>query len=287
MLALLMALVGCTPPPETTTGRTETDPETETETTGDTAPPDSGTVPTPDLACAALPPPGPFAFASTRIETQEDFDFDATGLLLTQQYSALLGVSWTGQSQIVASDIGPDATGIRTLSTGDVMVAQPSTGALHLVDAATGGSIAFLGGLDFPNGLEATRDGRVFSSETSPTGRIRLIDPYDDEIVIVIVGQVDSPNNMALSPDEQVLYVLLMNPSGYNLSLSGEVFRIRAADQEMEFVARLPDGGSWSSLRFSPGFGDWSRQQLYATNRSRLFRIEVGIDGRHVLASGR
>ncbi|MEQ1500897.1 MAG: SMP-30/gluconolactonase/LRE family protein [Myxococcota bacterium] len=215
-MTLLAIAWACTPPDTTdhTDGLppdgdadtdTDTDTDVDTSGTGDTAPTD--TAPYVDPDCVGLPPAGPFPYVeSTQIHTEEDFDFDQAGFLITQANQDLAGVTRNGQQHIVAPSIGVDAAGLRSLSTGDIMVAQPDTGSLRLVNYATGGSIVILGGLSFPNGLEATADGKVFSSEYATNGRIRLLDPYAD--TADVIAQMDNPNNMALSPDGNTLYII-------------------------------------------------------------------------------
>ena len=40
----------------------------------------------------------------------------------------------------------------------------------------------------------------------------------------------------------------------------------------------------YCAARFGPGIGDWSRTTLYVSNRFAMYAIDVGLEGRHVLA---
>lgn len=70
-------------------------------------------------------------------------------------------------------------------------------------------------------------------------------------------------------------------------SHDGLVVRYNIADGSVDELVDLGDGGLlsfYSSARFSPGFGGFSRTALYVTDRTRIYAIEVGIEGRHILA---
>lgn len=170
--------------------------------TGDTA--HTGvTDPGPDCSIApSASAPVPFP----AIHTEEDFDFDGGGLLLSQRNTNLVGIERDGDARVVAAAIGYDAAGIRALPDGRVVVAEPDTAQVDLVDPATGGVSALATGLDFPNGLEVGRDGLVYVSEFVPRGHVRTFDPSTGETHRIL--DLDYPNGMALSPDEQVLYVV-------------------------------------------------------------------------------
>jgi DNA-binding beta-propeller fold protein YncE len=295
---------------------TDTTPGTTAETGQETGEPEV------DPDCLSLPT-GPFNFQSTSaVQTEEDFDFDAAGYLLTQHFSDLAGISRQGQAHVIASSIGADAAGIRSLVTGDIVVAQPDTGSLRRVDYLTGTTTTILAGLSFPNGIEASRDGMIYSSEYTSGGRIRVVDPYNGDALVI--AQLERPNNMALTPDEQTLYVVTTVGNGSKVVAldrgedeewgstprliyehptqlggittdkcgniyiveftAGKVYRLRTDDQSTPEPIVDLTSGSFSSLRFSAGKTDWSPTELFVTNRSQLFYLDVGIAGRHVLS---
>jgi sugar lactone lactonase YvrE len=178
--------------------------------TGDSAalPEHTGPTGTPTTAPGCGPAPaGPFPVTSSdEVHTEEDFDFDPTGLVLSQRFENLIGIERDGTSQIVATQIGYDAAGIRSLPTGEVLVAQPDTGSLQLVDPSTGGSVPLIGSLAYPNGLEVGVDGSVFVSEFVRQGHVRWYDPSTE--AFEPIADLEYPNGMVLSPDEQTLYVV-------------------------------------------------------------------------------
>jgi sugar lactone lactonase YvrE len=280
--------------------------------------------------CADLPP-GPFdVFTTDAVRTEEDFDFDKMGFLLTQQFAAVAAYDRTGDSHIVSPNVGVDAAGLRSMPNGDIVVAQPDTGTLVLVHYDTGATVPLLGGITFPNGLEVGRDGFVYSTEYVGRGRVRQIDPATGDATVI--AELEFPNNLALSPDEQTLYVVVSTgqfgsstsdvvaldrePGGawgpqprlighydgllggittdecgnvYVVAIrTGWVVRIDVQTGAMTTIATLPSGGvltQYSSLRFGAGIGDWARTELFVTNRVNLSVLDVGVEGRHVLAS--
>ncbi|MCA9492993.1 MAG: hypothetical protein KC621_23845 [Myxococcales bacterium] len=216
--------------------------------------------------CDTLPA-GPYEMHSTNvIRTEEDFDFDDDRYLLTQSGVSLAGVTRTGQTSILVSNIGVDAAGIRTLPSGDILIAQPDTGVVRRVDASTGGSVAILSSLLFPNGLEVSSDGRGFVSEFVATGRVREFNPITGNNRIIL--EIPYPNNMVLSPDEQVLYVLA------STGQFGGTSRVMALDRVVDGWASQPRE-ILSSPQFLGGIAVDVCGNLYVTEYSsgRVGRI--------------
>ncbi|MEZ4236127.1 MAG: hypothetical protein R3F59_08190 [Myxococcota bacterium] len=331
----LALLAACTPPTTTTSGghTPDTDVAVTDTPTGDTSAKGTGdtggdtTTTTIAAVCLEPPPAGPLPFVrSSALRTEEDFDFDRDGFLDSQGGVGgqdLVGMTRQGQSHVVAPNIGVDAAGIRSLPSGDLVVAQPDTNALRLVTYGSGGSRLILD-VTNPNGLETTSDDLVFSSEYRQGGRVRLVDPYTGQASII--ATMDWPNNMALSPDETVLYVAA-SPSAWGGTgviariekdaeggwgdpepffshdtaiggittdicgnvyavefTGGVVFRLPADGSAPEVLADLGRSGTYSSMRFGHGLDGWERTELFVTNRSDMFVMDVGIPGRHVLA---
>lgn len=288
---------------------------------GETAALHTGGVP----ACDTLPT-GPVGVTSSDvISTEEDFDFDATGLLLAQNYSSIVGTDRYGATTVVATGLSGDAAGIRVAPNGDFVYASPDDGRLVGVSRANGGSRTLLSGLRVPNSVEMDTAGIAFVAEFWSNGRIVWLDT--NTLESGEVGRLDYVNGMTLSNDERVLYVASAN--GYwtgpttiyaadrakdgtfsglreitqlptlvtslavddcdNLYLlaynDGRVFRYDVAADVFTELANLGGIGyaGFSSIRFSPGLGGFSTTALYATNRLRLYEVDVGIGGRHVL----
>jgi sugar lactone lactonase YvrE len=214
-LIALASLVACTPPGPPGGGGRKDDPPVHTAPpvvgsataeTGDTATvAETGdTAVDPPIDCSGLVAAGDITWTSTNaIVTEEDFDFDDQGFLLMQRSNDLQGVDRQGNSHPVAPNTG-DPTGIRSTSTGLVVIAQPGQGAIELINPANGASATLLAGLSQPNGLEAGGDGMIYVTENVSNGRVRMVDPTDGSFAIV--AEVPYPNGVVLSPDDQVLY---------------------------------------------------------------------------------
>lgn len=210
-----MWILACTPPaPEpdrdpsspSETGTTDSgNPSTPTGATGHTAATgDTAGAPSP-IDCSLLVPVADITYHSLpAITTEEDFDFDGQGYLLTQHEHGLQGLDHGGGVHFVAADVGGDATGIRSTSEGDVVVAQPTSGSVWRVDRTTGGSVPIVADLDNPNGIEAGEDGRIYVTENTPDGRVRSVDATTGDFDILV--QANYANGIVLSPDEQTLY---------------------------------------------------------------------------------
>jgi sugar lactone lactonase YvrE len=177
-----------------------------TAATGDTAPPEDTAVEPAAVDCSLLVPAADIAPAvAIQLTTEEDFDFDGQGWLLTQRVFTLEGMDRAGDAHLVAPLGVDDPAGIRSTPNGDIVVADPWDGVLRRVDAATGGWVDILGGLDNPNGVEAGADGQVYVTELAREGRVRRVDPLTGAFEILADG-VGWPNGIVLSHDEQTLY---------------------------------------------------------------------------------
>lgn len=306
----------------------------EPSSTPPTAPTTPPTTPItePTVDCSALPALDlPLTYDKiTRIQTEEDFDFDQYGHLVAQNGSSLVGY-WRDDPSIdvISPNVGLDAAGIRALATGDFIVAQPVGGAVKLVDGMTGGTSNALTGLRFPDGLEVGEDGYAYVTQFDVfSGGLHQFDPYTGQELELLP---DSPiNGVALSPDELTLYVSSFGYTGSNpfdgvaalsrepggtwqlpateiapvnaliqglvtdvcgnlymvVSDTGEVYRWSIATGQLELLADLPTAGYgfYSSARFGAGHGGWLRNELYVTDRTGIYVLDVGIDGRHILA---
>lgn len=297
-------------------------PTSPTGPTGGTA--DTGSAHTAEPFDCSTIPAGTRPFISTDvISTEEDFDFDATGLLLAQYNYSIKGTDRYGNVQVVATGLSGDAAGIRVAPSGDFVYASPDDGRLVGVARATGGSRTLLSGLRVPNSLEMDSDGVVYAAEFTANGRIVALDT--NTLVDEELGRLDYVNGMTLSMDEQVLYLASSTSYWYgqttisavdrqpdgsfsglrhivdcptfvtslaidvcgNLYMvaynDGRVFRYTESTDTFEQLADLGSFGGFSSVRFSPGLGGFSTTSLYATNRARLYEIDLGVEGRHVL----
>lgn len=336
-----LALAACTGPAELTPNPEPTTPtdatsDTEPTDTVDTHPPDSGdsaahtgdTGGTVVDVCAELPA-GPYLWTvSGAVHTEEDFDFNTDGLLVYQSFSDLAAIDRSGNISVLATSIGFDVAGIRSLPSGDYVVAQQDTNAVRRVNHVTGGTVTIFGGLDYPNGIDVEEGGQAYISEYSMNGAVRQFDPYTGDNQVIV--HIAFPNGIALSPDEQTLYIAtseqLFSGTGRVAAIdrdpvtgewdptprsvyeasdlldaitvdvcgniyvteyrSGKVVRIRT-DGTVDQIVDLPNSGfeGYCAARFGAGFGGWERTTLYVSDRSDLYGIEIGVEGRHILAA--
>jgi gluconolactonase len=268
--------------------------------------------------CSLYPPAG--NVISTGYITEEDFDFDPRGFMVSQRNQNIEGLDRYGNTAIYATQVGVDASGMRVMSTGDLAIAQPDTGSLVLVDAVTHGKTTVLSGMSFPNALEVDSRGYLFITENVSSGRVRQVDVYTGEQWPVIAN-LSSPNGVALSPDENTLYVAETGNGGrimavdrlsdtewdiprvfytptsgsfYTIAVDecgnlyivnfsgGELYRVFADGSGAEFLLDVDNAGfsSFSSIRFGNGVGGWERDLLYVTRRAEFYEVEIGIKGR-------
>jgi hypothetical protein len=188
--------------PERHTGHTGEAPDG----SGDSAGAGSGdTGPEPE-ACASLPN-APLSVTSVRIETTEDFDFDAQARLVYADWGGnLMAVDDTAQVSILSPGSWyADARGIQVLSTGEILVAYIAGSKIVKVNPTTGAREDYLVGIIGPNALEVGDGDVVYATETG-TGRVWMHDPATERSEVIATGFV-YPNGLALSPDQATLYV--------------------------------------------------------------------------------
>jgi DNA-binding beta-propeller fold protein YncE len=328
MTWLFAISLGCTPPDDSTSdsGRGRPRPvDTGVVATGDTAlvratasTASSGdTAITEPTDCSIRPKVGPVT--STGYFTEEDFDFDPRGYMVSQKNRSIEGLDRYGNTRIYAANVGVDPAGLRILASGDLAVAQPDLGSVVVVSTVSGGQFTAVSGLTFPNGLEADTRGYLFVSEYQNQGRVRQVDPYTGEQWLVVDGMA-FPNGVALSPDENTLYVAESNqggrivaidrltdttwgdprvvfepPSGSFFTIAvdecgnlyivdfsgGDLYRVPADGTPAEHLVDIDSvPGAFSAMRFGNGIGGWERDRLYATRRGEFYEIIVGIKGR-------
>lgn len=198
---VLTALAGCARPEEVRP-TTHMSPELPEETAETGLVQDTGSPPA--LDCTRPLPTAP-SVSTLDIQTEEDFDFDVYGHIVAQDNSSLLGHGLDGSIVFIAPNIGIDAAGIRALPGDRFVVAQPNTGNVLLVDGQTGSIEVILSGLSAPNGLEVDLTGNVYIAEYGSEGGLSVLEMSSRELQILIE---DYPiNAVALSPDEQTIYV--------------------------------------------------------------------------------
>lgn len=327
-LALSGVAGGCKKPAPTTDGNTPTDSHptsdtTDTDTTASTG--TSGTtgetgttITEPPIDCSNLPT-GLVNYGEMRIETTEDFDFDAQGYLVYAEWlgSNLIGADAYGNSQIIATGVH-DTRGISVMSDGNIAVAYISEGRVGITDRATGVGTTMVSGLNGPNALELDYGDIMYVTEF---GRVLRYDMATDDIQPIATG-FSYPNGLTLDEDHDTLYIsdttngiyriekitdtewttpeLVVDPSGgfgssydamevdacgnvYVLGFyTGELYRFDPVTLESVLLARIQDSGAflWNAIHWGSGIGGWRRDVLYVTDRNKIFGVEVGVMGR-------
>lgn len=323
MLILTLA-IACKPSAGKGPGTHDTDTDTTppdtatTTTTVDTSPPtETGTTTTTPPDCDNLPV-GPVAISSFDITTTEDFDFDALGFLVYSDWVNFVAEDAYGNEEVVAPGIN-DTRGIQILSDGNIVAAYIGEGRVGYTDRITGGGTTLISGLSAPNALDVGDDDLVFVSETGIPPRVRAFD-RDTLEETSVAGDFSYPNGLALSPDQQTLYVadsyagiykvvkdpksgvwgdkeLLFDPQdsydGIETDICGNVYTVgftngevvRFNPETLESVMLYdiddPQAFLYNAIRWGSGRGGWRRDVLYVTNRRVVFALEVGIEGRN------
>ena len=289
----------------TTSTTTPTEPTTSTPTTSTT---DTGPDP-----CLAPLPAAPRPVATIDITTEEDFDFDADGYIIYQSGS-IVAENTSGDYHVIASAPGGDPSGLQVNSENNLVVVSDVDSTVHLI-YRSGGIDIIMSGFSLPNGIEIGANDRVYVSDYG-SGQVRWTDPATGDSGQV-TNQLNNPDNLVLSPDEQTLYVATTDgiavleriagtddweptPTAYLASGLGplyvveidscgnlytavgtEIYRLDMQNLVLEGIANLPSGWFVSSLRFGNGVAEFDRWELYATMRSDIHVIDIGLNGRH------
>ncbi|MEQ1505422.1 MAG: SMP-30/gluconolactonase/LRE family protein [Myxococcota bacterium] len=313
------------------------DPSVEVDATPpilDTGPVSDTTTPV-DPVCTADTTVGPYGVDSIEIRSDDDFDFDADGFLVSRVQGSLLAFDRQGAHHPLSPSVWvDDVAGVRSLPSGDLLVVRPSYGQVQRLSGPSPWDtelVPVMAGLAYPFGLEVASDGTAFVSEFIANGRVWSFDPDNGSAELVV--ELAYPNGLALSADESTLYVSISSTgwtSGaiaaidrdangawvgaslrvvyegqqrldalavdvcdnlYASDPNGHVIRIRP-DGTVEQLANLagsPESGGYygypfTAMRFGAGLGGFDRTELFVATAVRLYAIDVGIDGRHVLA---
>ncbi len=325
---LLCALAyACTPPPndqalpgpgdgKTVTGDTpDTDtgtPDTDIDTDTDTDPP--ATNPGAN-ECPGVIPAIAGTYTDTQFTTEEDFDFDGGGYLLSQSGGSIAALNRQGDVMIIPVPGFQDPSGLRVAANGDIVLAEPDTGSLRIVYRANGGTDILVSGMSNTNGVAADSLGYIAFSDFWYSGRVGLVDPVTFE-VFEISPSLPNPNGLSFTQDGQRLFIVTSDgimvsdrlsdteftapyahapfPNGgtfwsialdvcdriYTLDFNmGEVWRAEPDGTGWVMIADIAQGGLFSSLRFGGGEGGWDRDVLYVTSRNHLFALPVGVNG--------
>lgn len=150
-------------------------------------------------------PMGPFSYTvKVGQKATEDMDFDNAGNLIGADNGNLFKSTFDGQSQIWVPGSGDFIAGLRFTSNGVLVYANVSSNALFkIVPPAT--KTFVIGGLSYPNGMDADNSGRIVVAEQNAS-QVRRVNPETGESDILGTN-MNNPNGVSFSPDYKTLYV--------------------------------------------------------------------------------
>jgi sugar lactone lactonase YvrE len=257
--------------------------------------------PPPAVDCTNIPA-GPFKLDSVAGATaSEDLAFDNMGNLIGSDDFSIYKATSAGNKTVFVPNMQFRA-GLRALPTGDLVVADNTTGSLVRIDAS-GTKHTVKSGLVYPNGLEVDMEGRVYVTEHDAR-RVRRIDPYSGDEAIVVDGDIENPNGLSFSPDYRTLYIGGFSGAGiiYALAIGEDgtpgaltewatgvgtgyldgmgvdacgnvyvcdyegyaIYRISATDKKRVLIIDGNDAGLYlPNLQWGSGVGGWDPLTLY------------------------
>lgn len=279
-------------------------------------PPPTDTSVPPDTASCEESVPAPVAFTThTGFTTAEDFEITPDGRFVSLMPSGNLIALVDGVAELIAPAVTDEGACTRVLPSGDFVVCDREDTTVHLVDGETGAKSVFASGLAFPNGAVVDASGTVYVSELAG-GRVVAI-PAAGATPVVLATGLSSPNGLALSVDEQRLYVAGFGdgtlhvlervadgwgPAVLHGAREGSRFdalavdacgRAYAGDWQTGALWRFPpEGGEpellaevpsvWTpAMRWGVGTPEWPSTSLFVSDRDlgRLFELSLDTTG--------
>jgi streptogramin lyase len=269
----------------------------------------------PIVDCANIPQ-GPFSYTvKLGQKAGEDMDFDDAGNVVGAESGNLFKSTFNGQSQIWVPGIGSTA-GIRFTSEGILVYADVGSNALFRIDPPA--TKAFVvGGLAYPNGMDADDKGNMTVAEQSAS-QVRRVNPLTGDFQILAQG-LNNPNGVSYSPDYKTIYVgsfgggiiyrisldaqdnpvsqdiLAQNFSGGAFDgmgvdacgnvyvceyIAAKVWRIPPNGQNPHVIVDLSAETGWiPNMQWGSGVGGWDPLVLYVRDISsgRMFEVPVGV----------
>lgn len=299
----------CTPDDPGETGQVDTDGDTDgdTDDTGMTTGP-----PGPMSDCNNLPAL-PVAYTILPASTgSEDFTFDTEGNMLGVSFDtyALTRTTYEGVATAILPSVSTWGRGVRVLSNGDYLVAEPDAGEILRITPA-GSKTTILSTPDQPNGLAMHPNGMAYL--TSGGGQLRRFDPDTGDLTVIDQGP--SFDGITFSPDYRTLYynsetgeVFQMSvdeqglPTGepslmvtipltkildgmtmdecgnlYVVEMTGVVWRV-SPELELEPAVEVGDATLMSAVNFGSGYGGWKADHLYIMDLGgAVFEANIGV----------
>ena len=131
-------------------------------------------------------------------------DFDDQGNLVGAENGNIFKSTFDGQSSIWVPGNGSFIAGLRFNSNGILVFADVNANALYRIEPPATKSFV-IGGLSYPNGMDADNDGNITVAEQN-SSQLRRVNPITGESQILASG-LDNPNGVSYSPDFKTVYV--------------------------------------------------------------------------------
>ena len=165
---------------------------------------DSAVDTAPPVDCDDLAPLPVIATSRRGFTGSEDFAFDGEGNVASvDENGNLVRQTVDGDKQVWLPRFG-EASGMRFLPGGDLVIASPAEGALYRV-TPEGGSWVLVSGLVYPNGVDVDGEGFVYVAEQG-AGRVSRVDAESGEWTVAAEG-LYNPNGVSFSGDFSTMYV--------------------------------------------------------------------------------
>ncbi len=244
------------------------------------------------------------------VPSGEDFTFDAQGNLVSVSLAsgALMKTPYGGPAQLAVPGISEFARGIRPLTSGELVIADPISGSLKKV-AANGSVSTLLGGMPDPNGVVIGNDGYIYVTH-GQGGEVRRVNADTGEFTTLVDTPNDSYDGIVFSLDYKTLYFneevgtvnaldiasgnvttlatiplteildgMTMDECGnlYVVEMAGVIWRVSPAGDVEEYY-RIDAGFAFiPAVNFGSGVGGWRRDRLYIMNfDGGAFELDTG-----------
>lgn len=269
----------------------------------------------PPIDCANIPK-GPFSYkVLTGHKASEDMDFDNAGNLVGADNGNLFKSTFDGQSTIWVPGAGDFIAGLRFSSKGVLVYANVNSNSLFKITPPATKTL-LIGGLAYPNGMDADDSGRITVAEQNAS-QVRRVNPDTGEFDILATG-LNNPNGVSYSPDYKTVYVGSFGggiiykieldaqdkPKPHQIFaqnfadggsfdgmgvdacgnvyvceyIAAKVWRIPPSGQGAELVVDLSNDTSWiPNMQWGSGIGGWDPEVLYVRDISSGKMYEVPV----------
>lgn len=270
----------------------------------------------PPIDCDNIPK-GPLSYKVNSLghKASEDMDFDNAGNLVGSDNGNIFKSKFDGQSQIWVPGSGDFVAGLRFSSKGVLVYANVSANALFKIVPPSTKTLV-VGGLSYPNGMDADNSGRITVAEQN-AGQVRRVDPDTGEFDILATN-LNNPNGVSYSPDYKTVYVgsfgggiiyaikldaqdkpISQGIFAQNFAQGGsfdgmgvdacgnvyvceyvaaKVWRIPPSGQGAEVVVDLSAETGWiPNMQWGSGIGGWDPEVLYVRDISSGKMYEVPV----------